>query len=86
LWVAANQNDEVVALNAAGRVVARLGGFDGIRRNGTPEGLLFPASLVIFGDELFVTNLALPLTPALGDEPEEDVTRYAVSRIKLPKD
>jgi sugar lactone lactonase YvrE len=86
LWVAANQNDEVVALNAAGRVVARLGGFDGIRRNGTPEGLLFPASLVIFGDELFVTNLALPLTPALGDEPEEDVTRYTVSRIKLPKD
>lgn len=86
LWVAANQNDEVVALNHAGRVIARLGQFEGIRRNGTPEGLLFPASLAILGDELFVTNLALPLTPAVGDEPEEDVTRYTVSRIKLPKD
>jgi hypothetical protein len=40
----------------------------------------------ILGDELFVTNLALPLTPAVGDEPEEDVTRYTISRIKLHKD
>jgi hypothetical protein len=30
-----------------------------------------------------VTNLALPLTPAVGDEPEEDVTTYTVSRIPL---
>ena len=86
LWVAANQNDEVVALNANGRVVARLGQFEGIRRNGTPEGLLFPASLVILDDELFVTNAALPLTPTLGDEPEEDVRRYTISRFKLRHD
>ena len=85
LWVAANQNDEVVALNANGRVVARLGEFQGINKDGTPDGLLFPASLVIVGDEMFVTNLALPLTPTvIGDEPEEEVTRYTVSRIKLP--
>jgi DNA-binding beta-propeller fold protein YncE len=83
LWVAANQNDELVALNANGRVVARVGDFKGIHRNGTPEGLLFPASVVILEDEMFVTNTALPLTPAIGDEPEEDVTRYTVSRIKL---
>jgi len=85
LWVAANQNDEVVALNQNGRVVARLGEFQGINHDGTPDGLLFPASPVIVGDELFVTNLALPLTAAVGDEPEEDVTRWTVSRIKLPK-
>jgi sugar lactone lactonase YvrE len=84
LWVAANQNDEVVALNANGRVIARLGEFEGIRNDGSPRGLLFPASLVIVDDVLFVTNLALPLTPAVGDEPEEDVTRYTVSRIRLP--
>jgi DNA-binding beta-propeller fold protein YncE len=84
LWVAANQNDEVVALNANGRVVARLGEFQGINHDGTPDGLLFPASLVIVGDDMFVTNLALPLTGAVGDEPEEDVTRWTVSRIKLP--
>ena len=84
LWVAANQADEVVALNDRGRVVARLGEFQGINRDGTPNGLLFPASLAIVGDHLFVTNLSLPLTDAQGDEPEEDVTRYTVSRIKLP--
>jgi len=39
---------------------------------------------VIVGDEMFVTNLAIALTPAVGDEPEEDVTRWTVSRIKLP--
>jgi DNA-binding beta-propeller fold protein YncE len=83
LWVAANQNDEVVALNANGRVIERVGGFGGIRKNGTPEGLLFPASLVFIGDEMFVTNTALTLTPAIGDEPEEDVTRFTVSRIRV---
>src|SRR5688572_401813 len=82
LWVAANQADEVVALNESGRVVAKLGDFEGIRKNGTPEGLLFPASLVILGDDLFVTNLALPLTPTAGDEQEEDVRRYTISRLR----
>lgn len=84
LWVAANQADEVVALDESGRVVARLGEFRGIKRNGTPDGLLFPASVVMFGDDIFVTNLALPLTATVGDEPEEDVTRWTISRIKLP--
>ena len=84
LWVCANQADEVVALNANGRIVAKLGEFRGINRNGTPEGLLFPASPVIVGDNIFVTNLAVALTPAVGDEPEEDVTRWTVSRMKLP--
>jgi DNA-binding beta-propeller fold protein YncE len=84
LWVAANQNDEVVALNAKGRVVARLGSFEGIGGDGAPRGLLFPASPVIVGDEMFITNLAIALTPAEGDEPEEDVKRWTVSRIKLP--
>jgi DNA-binding beta-propeller fold protein YncE len=85
LWVAANQNDEVVALNHNGRVIARVGEFEGVRRDGSPEGLLFPASLVIVSDEMFVTNLALPLTAAVGDEPEEDVSRYTISRIRLPR-
>jgi DNA-binding beta-propeller fold protein YncE len=84
LWVAANQADEVVALNGQGRVIARLGEFQGINRDGTPDGLLFPASLVIVGDHMFVTNLALPLNSVPGDEPEEDVLRFTVSRIKLP--
>lgn len=82
LWVAANQADELVALNEKGRVVAKLGDFEGIRKNGTPEGLLFPASLVILGDDIFVTNLALPLNDTAKDEPEEDVRRYTISRLR----
>jgi DNA-binding beta-propeller fold protein YncE len=84
LWVAANQADELVALNAQGAVVAKRGDFEGIRRNGAPKGLLFPASLVIVDDEIFVTNLALTLTATQGDEPEEQVSRYTISRIRLP--
>jgi hypothetical protein len=45
--------------------------------------LLFPASLVLAGGSLYVTNLALDLTPNVGDEPEEDVRVYTVSRIPL---
>jgi DNA-binding beta-propeller fold protein YncE len=84
LWVAANQADEVVGLNAKGKIVAKLGDFQGVRNDGTVRGLLFPASLVIVDDEMFVTNLALPLNGIAGDEPEEDVTRYTISRIRLP--
>ena len=85
LWVCTNQADEVVALNANGRIVAKLGEFRGISHNGTPEGLLFPASPVIVGDEIFVTNLAIALTDAKGDEPEEDVKHWTISRMKLPR-
>jgi sugar lactone lactonase YvrE len=85
VWVAANQADEVVALNEKGKIVARLGEFRGVRGNGTPNGLLFPASLVIVDDEIFVTNLALALTTeTTGDEPEEDVSRWTISRLKMP--
>lgn len=86
LVVAANQADEVVILNDNGRVIAKLGDFLGIRNDGSPRGLLFPASVVIVGDRIFVTNLALPLTPVIGDEPEEDVTRYTISRINIPNE
>jgi sugar lactone lactonase YvrE len=83
LWVAANQADEVVALNRNGRIVERVGSFDGIR-HGAAKGLLFPASIVISRGHMYVTNLALPLTGAQGDEPEEDVDTYTVSRFRLP--
>ena len=59
--------------------------FQGIAHDGTPRGLLFPASMVVVGEHMYVTNLALPLTPAVGDEPEEDVTRWTIARFKVPK-
>jgi hypothetical protein len=72
-----------VGLNENGRVVATIGGFEKIGADGAPVGFLFPASLVRVGRHVYITNLALPLTPAVGDEPEEDVTRWTVSRIRL---
>ncbi len=83
LWVAANQADDVVALDARGRPIVRAGSFEGIRGDGAPRGLLFPASLAAADGWMYVTNLALPLTPMVGDEPEEDVTRWTVSRFRL---
>jgi hypothetical protein len=86
LVVVENQSDVVSILNENGFVVAKLGAFLGIRDSGSVRGLLFPASLVIVDDKIFVTNLALPLTASAGDEPEEDVTKYTVSRIDIPTD
>jgi hypothetical protein len=85
LWVAANQNDEIAAVNAKGRVIKRVGEFEGIDPHGAPKGLLFPASIVILDDWMYVTNLALPLNGTPGDEPEEDVKVWTVSRIKIPR-
>jgi hypothetical protein len=83
LWASANQADQIVGLNSSGRVIAELGEFRGIAPDGSPRGLLFPASLALVRDELFVTNLAIAVTPKVGDEPEEDVTRATISRIRL---
>lgn len=89
LWVAANQADQVVALNRDGKVVAEVGEFFGIRPDGSVRGFLFPASIAIVGRKMFVTNLALPL---LGDrdsgsssEPEADVSKDTISRINIPR-
>jgi DNA-binding beta-propeller fold protein YncE len=84
LWVAANQGDHVVALNSNGRVVESVGSFEGIGNDGAARGLLFPASIVISRGFVYVTNLALALTAASGDEPEEDVSTYTISRFRLP--
>lgn len=86
LWVAANQADQVVAIDPdTGRVVAEIGEFLGVGPDGSARGLLFPASLTEAANgKILVTNLALPLTGATGDEPEEDITKYTVSRINIP--
>jgi len=84
LWVAENQADQIVALNENGRVVARLGEFEGIRGDGTPAGLLFPASPLILGEWMYVTNLALPLTGTQA-EWEADVKHWTIARIRMPR-
>jgi len=94
IWVCANQADEIVVIEPTqGRVIAKLGDFDGIGRYGAPVGFLFPASLVFSGKDLLVTNLSLDLGAALGD-PEKrtvdspwaaQVTTHTVSRIRAVK-
>ena len=90
IWVAANQSDEIVVLDPTnGRVVAKLGDFGGIGPDGAPNGLLFPASLVLHGNFLFVTNLSLDLGAALNDPSKRtvdspwaaQVTTHTISRI-----
>jgi sugar lactone lactonase YvrE len=69
LWVAANQSDEIVVVDKTGKVLAKLGDFDGLVNDGTPKGLLFPASPAFSrdGKTLYVTNLALDLRVATGN-------------------
>jgi len=89
IWVAANQADEIVIVNPSGKVIAKLGDFDGIDEHGRPVGLLFPASLVFSGEFLYVTNLALdlrlfnlPQGQAVDSQWAAQVTKYTVSRIR----
>jgi sugar lactone lactonase YvrE len=88
LWVAANQADEIVVLDPTGRVIAKLGDFDGIDRQGAPVGLLFPASLVMVNDFIYVTNLSLDLrkfklTQAVDTQWTAQVTRHTIARIHV---
>lgn len=84
LWVTANQVDQVVALSERGLPLVRVAGFAGLAADGSPRGLLFPASTAIQGKRMLVTNLALPLTEASGDEWEERVTRWNLVQFSLP--
>lgn len=86
LWVAANQADEIVVINPSGRVIAKLGDFNGVGPDGAPNGLLFPASLVRSGQFIYVTNLALDLRLFGLPQPVDaqwaaQVTRHTVAKI-----
>jgi sugar lactone lactonase YvrE len=61
VWVVANQADEIVVIDPTGRAIAKLGDFEGISRDGSAKGLLFPASIRFSGKDVLVTNLALDL-------------------------
>jgi sugar lactone lactonase YvrE len=87
LWICANQADEIVVLDKTGRVIAKLGDFDGLGRRGAPRGLLFPASLVRVGDWIYVTNLSLDLrlfglAQTVDSQWAAEVKRHTVSRLR----
>jgi sugar lactone lactonase YvrE len=89
LWVAANQGDEIDVVSPSGKLLAKLGDFDGVDRNGLPHGLLFPASLSFSNDGkfLYITNLALDLrvfglTQAVDSQWCAQVRHFTVSRMR----
>lgn len=89
LWVAANQSDEIVIVSPSGKLVAKLGDFEGVDAHGQPRGLLFPASPAFSrnGNFLYVTNLALDLRvfglpQAVDSQWCAQVQHYTVSRIR----
>ncbi len=89
LWVAANQNDEIVVVSPDGKLIARLGSFEGVDDHGLPHGLLFPASPAFSkdGDFLYVTNLALDLrvfslVEAVDSQWCAQVRHFTVSRVR----
>jgi len=77
--------DELAVIDPdTGRILAELGEFRGIRRDGSPRGLLFPGSIVRLDNTIFANNLALPLS-GNASEPEADVRTFTISRIRLPR-
>ena len=80
LWVCANQENVLYVLNGAGRVLDIIGGFEGVR-DGAPEGLLFPASVVQSRESIYVTNTALDFRHFFADE--SPITRFTLSRVRL---
>jgi sugar lactone lactonase YvrE len=90
LWVCANQEDEMVVVDRKGKVIAKLGDFNGISEDGEVRGLLFPASpaFSLDGKTLYVSNLTLFL-PFAGAQAAIDsawtleVKRYTVAKIHV---
>jgi sugar lactone lactonase YvrE len=91
LWICANQGDEIVVVDPAGKVIAKKGDFNGITRDGAIKGLLFPASLSFSPNRkvLYVTNLALFLpfagVPAIAVDSgwTLEVRRFNIARIQV---
>jgi sugar lactone lactonase YvrE len=86
LWVASGQNDRVVGISPSGRVIAKIGAFEGMTRGGAPEGLFQPSGIAAFGGRLYVGNESsrgLRPTPDLVPESEWDELRlYTVAEVR----
>ena len=84
IWVAANQEDEIVVIDRTGKVIAKLGDFEGVDHRGIPRGLLFPASpaFSLDGRTLYVTNLALDLRLATGSPASQTIDSQWTDQVK----
>lgn len=89
LWIACNQSNEIMVLEPRqGRVIAKLGDFGGIDKDGAPIGFLWSNSLVFHGDDVLVTNLSLdlgalrPMLRTIDGPWASQVKVHTVSKIK----
>jgi DNA-binding beta-propeller fold protein YncE len=87
IWVAANQADEIVVVDPTGKVIAKLGDFNGVK-NGVTDGLLFPASPAFSpdGKTLYVTNLELDLrtigiTQSVDSQWAAEVKQHSIAKL-----
>ena len=72
LWIACNQSNEILVLEPTqGGVIAKLGDFGGIDRDGAPIGFLWSNTLVFHGDDVLVTNLSLDAGAAISQLADE---------------
>ena len=91
IWICANQEDEIAVVDKTGKVIAKLGDFNGIDQNGIAQGFLFPASLAFSkdGSTLYVSNLTLFLpyagaNKAIDSDWTLQVKGYTVSKLQIP--
>jgi sugar lactone lactonase YvrE len=90
VWVACNQSNEVLVIEPTqGRVIARLGDFGGIARDGAPIGFLWSNTLAFHGDDVLVTNLSLNMAKhtsqslwTINGPWADEVKVHTVSKIK----
>jgi sugar lactone lactonase YvrE len=89
IWICANQEDEIVVVDKTGKVIAKLGDFNGFDKDGVARGLMFPASLAfsLDGKKLYVSNLTLFLPfagalPAIDSAWTLEAKHYTVSEIR----
>jgi len=86
LWVASGQNDRVVAIDRTGRIVSKVGVFNGLTRGGAPDGLLQPSGIVVSKGRVYTCNESsrgLRPTPDLVPEEIWDELRlFTITEIR----
>jgi len=86
LWVASGQNDRVVAIDRTGRIVSKVGIFNGLTRGGAPDGLLQPSGIVVSKGRVYTCNESsrgLRPTPDLVPEEIWDELRlFTITEIR----
>jgi hypothetical protein len=65
-----------------GRVIAKLGDFGGIDKDGAPIGFLWSNSLVFHGDDVLVTNLSADISAVMGPSMRTVDSQWA-AQVKL---